>query len=430
MYFVNNLNDNHVQEKSLYLVSQVEKSLSHIAHKRASDVEGKLLKVLTAFQQEGLASHHFSSVNGYGHGDLGREVIDKVFANILGAEKAIVRMQFVSGTHAIASALFGVLRPGDNLLSITGSPYETLQEVIGLRGNAKGSLLDFGINYDEFSIFKNGNIDFSSLGQYLKSPRKMIFIQRSCGYSWRESLSIQNIGKICNFIHLKQPNCVCFVDNCYGEFVEDQEPTEVGADLIAGSLIKNPGGTIVPSGGYVAGNANLVELACSRLTAPGIGVDAGSGFNLHRLVLQGLFLSPQMVTEALVGADIIAGVFHRLGFKVKPLPGAFRGDLIQSVCLQKIKTLKMVCRSFQLASPVNSFLQPTPAPMAGYGHNLIMAGGTFVDGSTSEFSADAPICPPYNLYVQGGTHRAHVKIAIIQALIDLVNEGLVELPSI
>ena len=421
--------DDSVYKHAFSFVNRVEEGLQEIIERRTNDVVPRLQKVLKAFSDEGLGMHHFQSIDGYGHGDLGRELIDKVFANICGCEKAAVRMQFVSGTHAICAALFGVLRPGENLLSVTGRPYDTLEEVIGLRGKGKGSLLDFNIKYNQTSIFHNGNIDFNSLEKALRSPQKMAFIQRSCGYSWRPSLSIENIRDICKLIHDIQPECICFVDNCYGEFVEEIEPTEVGADLIAGSLIKNPGGTIVPTGGYIAGKSSLVDLACCRLTAPGIGSQAGSGFNLHRLLLQGLFLSPQMVSESLIGAEIISGVFHELGFQVKPLPGELRGDLIQAICFGNVDALKIVCRSFQSSSPVNSYLRPVPAEMAGYESDLIMAGGTFIDGSTSEFSADAPLRPPYNLFVQGGTHRAHIKIAITHALVALVKEEIVQLPT-
>ena len=421
--------DDSVSKDAFSFVNRVEEGLQEIIERRTNGVVPRLQKVLKAFSDEGLGMHHFQSIDGYGHGDLGRELIDKVFANICGCEKAAVRMQFVSGTHAICAALFGVLRPGENLLSVTGRPYDTLEEVIGLRGKGKGSLLDFNIKYNQTSIFHNGNIDFNSLEKALRSPQKMAFIQRSCGYSWRPSLSIENIRDICKLIHGIQPECICFVDNCYGEFVEEIEPTEVGADLIAGSLIKNPGGTIVPTGGYIAGKSSLVDMACCRLTAPGIGSQAGSGFNLHRLVLQGLFLSPQMVSESLIGAEIISGVFHELGFQVKPLPGELRGDLIQAICFGNVDALKIVCRSFQSSSPVNSYLRPVPAEMPGYESDLIMAGGTFIDGSTSEFSADAPLRPPYNLFVQGGTHRAHIKIAITHALVAMAKEEIVELPA-
>ncbi len=408
-------------------VCSIEKELYSLAQKRTEGVFFKLEKVLNIFSEVGLASQHFCSSTGYAHDDLGRDIIDKIYAKIFGSEKAAVRMQFVSGTHAIASCLFGSLRPGDNLLSVTGEPYETLREVIGKTNTDHGSLIDFGVQYDELSIFEDEKLNFEILESALQIPRRMIFIQRSCGYSWRPSLSIRDIKDICNLIHIRQPNCICFVDNCYGEFVEEKEPTHVGADLIAGSLIKNPGGTIVPAGGYVAGNAELVEKACCRLTAPGIGSKGGTGFDLNRQVLQGLFLSPQMVSESLIGADLVAGVFHRLGFDVKPLPGKHRGDLIQAVRLEKPEVLVEVCRSFQLSSPVGSFLNPIPSSSPGYAIDLIMSGGTFIDGSTSEFSADAPFKKPYNLYVQGGTHRSHIKFALIRVLVALVQAGFLDL---
>jgi cystathionine beta-lyase family protein involved in aluminum resistance len=257
----------------------------------------------------------------------------------------------------------------------------------------------------------------------------MVFIQRSCGYSWRPSLSIDTIKRICAFIHQKQPKCVCFVDNCYGEFVESKEPCDVGADLIAGSLIKNLGGTIVPTGGYVAGRTDLVEKACFRLTSPGIGIDAGIGFDLNRLLLQGLFLAPQMVAEALIGADLVLGVFEEFGFAVQPSLAESRNDIIQAVQLGDPNALQVVCKAFQRCSPVGAYLDPVPASMPGYENDLLMAGGTFIDGSTSEFSADAPLRPPYNLYVQGGTHHSHLKIALIRAICELVKAGFLDLPQ-
>ncbi|ABX09728.1 aminotransferase class I/II-fold pyridoxal phosphate-dependent enzyme [Prochlorococcus marinus] len=418
-----------VQEWANRFVCSIENQLYPLAKKRTDDVSLRLEKVLDAFSKEGLGTQHFASSNGYGHGDLGKDLIDRVFAKIFGAEKAAVRIQFVSGTHAITTALFGVLRPGDNLLSITGPPYDTLEEVIGIKGSGQGSLIDFGINYEEISIYKNQKLTLSELEKALSIPRKMIFIQRSCGYSWRPSLSISQIKSICKLIHSRQPECTCFVDNCYGEFVEESEPTAVGADLIAGSLIKNPGGTIVPTGGYLAGRSALVEKACCRLTAPGIGTQGGSGLHLNRIILQGIFLAPQMVAEALIGADLVAGVFNSLGFDVQPLPSQHRSDLIQAVRLGRPEILKEVCRAFQRSSPVGSYLNPLPSAMPGYQTDLIMAGGTFIDGSTSEFSADAPLKSPYNLFVQGGTHRSHIKIALIRALVALVRAGFIDLPQ-
>ena len=411
------------------LVEAVAEQQQGLAASRTAAVGQRLERVLEALATERVGTQHFASLTGYGHGDQGREVVDRVFARVLGAEAAAVRMQFVSGTHAIAAALFGVLRPGDRLLSITGRPYDTLEEVIGLRDSGQGSLAEFGVGYDEIELLPDGGVDEPALLRALDQPCRMVLIQRSCGYSWRPSIDVAEIGRLSALIHERQPNCVVFVDNCYGELVQDQEPPAVGADLIAGSLIKNLGGTIAPTGGYVAGRAELVEQACCRLTAPGIGSEGGTGFDLQRLVLQGLFLAPQMVAEALIGADLVAGVFQRLGFAVNPAPGAGRSDLIQAVRLGSPDALKLVCRAFQACSPVGAYLDPVPAAMPGYASDLVMAGGTFIDGSTSEFSADAPLREPFNLYVQGGTHRAHVQLALTQALAALDAAGLINLPQ-
>ena len=382
-------------------------------------MQPRLARVLEAFAAERLGTQHFASVSGYGHGDQGREVIDRVFARVLQAEAAAVRLQFVSGTHAIAAALFGVLRPGDRLLALTGRPYDTLEEVIGIRGSGQGSLAEFGIAYAELALTAAGRVDFDGLEDALAIPTRMVLIQRSCGYSWRPSLSVAQIGLLCERVKALQPGCVVFVDNCYGELVEAQEPTAVGADLIAGSLIKNLGGTIAPTGGYVAGRAELVEQACCRLTAPGIGGEGGTSFDLNRLLAQGLFLAPQMVAEALICSELVAAVFSDLGYPVQPLPAAPRSDVIQAVRLGDPERLKTVCRAFQAASPVGAYLDPVPAPMPGYASALVMAGGTFIDGSTSEFSADAPLREPYVLFAQGGTHRAHAQIALERALVAL-----------
>ena len=410
-------------------VASVARGLQPLAAVRTEQVQQRLERVLAALAAERVGTQHFASLTGYGHGDQGREVVDRVFARVLGAEAAAVRMQFVSGTHAIAAALYGVLRPGDRLLSITGRPYDTLEEVIGLRDPGQGSLAEFGVSYQEIELQADGSVDTTAVEQALERPCRMVLIQRSCGYSWRPSIPVAEIGRLCELIHGRQPECVVFVDNCYGELVQEQEPTQVGADLIAGSLIKNLGGTIAPTGGYVAGRASLVEQACCRLTAPGIGREGGTGFDLQRLVLQGLFLAPQMVAEALIGADLVAGVFQRLGFAVNPAPGADRSDLIQAVRLGSPEALKLVCRAFQACSPVGAYLDPVPASMPGYASDLVMAGGTFIDGSTSEFSADAPLREPYILYVQGGTHRAHVQLALTRALAVLDAAGLIDLPQ-
>jgi cystathionine beta-lyase family protein involved in aluminum resistance len=391
-------------------------AIQPLARRHTAGVRPRLERVLEAFAAERVGTHHFASVSGYGHGDLGRDTLDRVFARVMGAEAAAVRLQFVSGTHAIAAALFGVLRPGDRLLILTGPPYDTLEEVIGLRGAGMGSLREFGIHADVLPLTAAGTVDEDALADALSPPTRMVHIQRSCGYSWRPSLSVAAIGRLCERVKSLQPDCVCFVDNCYGEFAQLEEPPAVGADLVAGSLIKNPGGTIAPTGGYLAGRRELVERACCRLTAPGIGSEGGTGFDLHRLLFQGLFLAPQMVAEALITAELVAETFHSLGYPVQPLPGAERSDLIQAVRLGQAAALRTVCRAFQGASPVDSHLLPVPAPMPGYASELVMAGGTFIDGSTSEFSADAPLREPWVLYVQGGTHHAHGAIALERAL--------------
>jgi cystathionine beta-lyase family protein involved in aluminum resistance len=391
--------------------------LAPVIEARSQSVQPQLAKVLAAFQAERVGTHHFASVSGYGHNDLGRDTLDRVFARVLGAERAAVRLQFVSGTHAITAALFGVLRPGDRLLSITGRPYDTLEEVIGLRGSSgQGSLAEFGIHYDELALTAAGAVDQSALVDALTLPTRMVLIQRSCGYSWRPSLSMAQIAQLCEQIRGQRSDSLIFVDNCYGELVELQEPTEVGADLIAGSLIKNLGGTIAPTGGYVAGRTELVEQACCRLTAPGIGAEGGTGFDLNRLLFQGLFLAPQMVAEALICADLVAAVFAARGHAVQPLPGAARSDVIQAVRFGAPEPLQEVCRAFQACSPIGGYVDPVPAPMPGYASDLVMAGGTFIDGSTSEFSADGPLREPYVLYSQGGTHRSHAALALAAAL--------------
>lgn len=397
-------------------VQFAEEALRPIFSKIDAQVKENLYRVLQVFHQHRVGSHHFTSVTGYGHDDLGRQVLDQVFAQVMGAEAAAVRVQFVSGTHAIACALFGILRPGDEMLAIAGAPYDTLEEVIGLRGQGQGSLKDFGIQYRQLALTSAGTLDWDALAQSVQPCTRLVHIQRSCGYAWRPSLSIQDIEKIVVLVKHQNPHTVCFVDNCYGEFVETQEPTTVGADLIAGSLIKNPGGTIATAGGYIAGRADLVESACCRLTSPGIGSHGGATFDQHRLLFQGLFLAPQMVGEAMKGNHLTALVFQQLGYPVNPLPEATRRDVIQAIRLGSPEKLKAFCRAVQQSSPVGAYLDPVPSAMPGYESELVMAGGTFIDGSTSEFSADGPLREPFVAFCQGGTHWTHVAIALEAAL--------------
>ena len=379
-------------------------------------VKKNLNKVLNSFRRHRVGVHHFAGVTGYGHDDLGRQTLDQVFAEIMGAEAAAVRVQFVSGTHAIACCLFGVLRPGDEILAVAGAPYDTLEEVIGLRGSGQGSLQEFGITYRQLPLTKKLTVDWKALECSLSGFTELVLIQRSCGYSWRPSLSIADIKKIVQLVKQQNPDTICFVDNCYGEFVEELEPLAVGADLIAGSLIKNPGGTIATAGGYVAGKAELVEAATCRLTAPGIGSTGGATFEQNRLLFQGLFLAPQMVGEALKGNHLTAYVFQQLGYPVNPLPMEPRRDVIQGIQLGSAEKLIAFCQAIQKHSPVGSYLDPIPAEMPGYESQLVMAGGTFIDGSTSEFSADGPLREPYIVFCQGGTHWTHVAIALEAAM--------------
>lgn len=397
-------------------LQQAEQALSQIFSGIDTQVKKNLRRVLSAFRNYQVGTQHFAGVTGYGHDDLGRQVLDQVFAEVMGAEAAAVRVQFVSGTHAIASALYGILRPGDEMLAVTGAPYDTLEEVIGLRGQEQGSLKEFGISYRQLELTESGEVDWQSLAQAVRPETKLVHIQRSCGYSWRSSLSIADIETIVHLVKQQNPNTVCFVDNCYGEFVEDREPTLVGADLMAGSLIKNPGGTIVTAGGYVAGRADLVEKATCRLTAPGIGSAGGATFDQNRLLFQGLFLAPQMVGEAIKGNHLTAYVFEQLGYPVNPLPKTPRRDVIQAIKLGSPEKIIAFCKAIQAHSPIGSYLSPVPAEMPGYASQLVMAGGTFIDGSTSEFSADGPLREPYIVFCQGGTHWTQVAIALEAAI--------------
>lgn len=406
---------------SQLLLQTAQESLIQIFSGIDARVKSNLTRVLTAFRKHQVGVHHFSSVSGYGHDDLGRQVLDQIFADVMGAEAAAVRVQFVSGTHAITCALFGVLRPGDELLAVAGAPYDTLEEVIGLRGTHQGSLKDFKITYRQLELTVSGDIDWAALATAVRPETRMVLIQRSCGYTWRSSLAIADIEKIVALVKQQNPHTVCFVDNCYGEFVDDCEPPAVGADLIAGSLIKNPGGTIVTAGGYVAGRADLVEMACCRLTSPGIGSEGGATFDQNRLLFQGLFLAPQMVGEALKGNHLTATVFQRLGYPVNPLPDAPRRDVIQAIKLGSPEKVIAFCHAIQQHSPIGSYLSPVPAQMPGYESDLVMAGGTFIDGSTSEFSADGPLREPYVVFCQGGTHWTHVAIAL-EAAVEAVGE--------
>lgn len=381
-------------------------------------------KVLQAFLDNKVAPEHFYTVSGYGHDDLGREVLDKVFAQVFKAEKALVRIHFASGTHTLACALFGNLKYGDKLVSIAGAPYDTMQEVIGTAGDdetKRSSLIGQGVLYDEVPLINGMDIDFEGIESKIDSTVTMVLIQRSKGYSTRKSLTIDTIEKICKIVKSKNPDCICFVDNCYGEFVDSKEPLEAGADLIAGSLIKNPGGGIVEAGGYIAGKEILVERSANRLTAPGIGSEGGAMFNQHRLIFQGLFMAPSIVSEAVKGAILAAKVFEDIGFNSAPRYNEKRTDIIQNIIFGKSEHLEEFCRTIQSLSPVNGYVTPIPEYIPGYEDQVIMAGGTFIEGSTIELSADGPIREPYVAYMQGGLNYAHVKICLEEIVKKILN---------
>lgn len=383
--------------------------------------EANTLKVLDAMRECRVSDAHFNTTTGYAYDDIGRGKLEELYAKIFGAERALVRTQFVSGTHALATVLFGILRPGDELVSLTGKPYDTMQTVIGYDNPSPGSLKEFGVLYNELPMVA-GKVDMAHIKNVITDKTKMVEIQRSRGYSMRSPLSIEDIRAITTEVHRIKPDCICFVDNCYGEFVDYEEPTQAGADIMAGSLIKNPGGGIAPTGGYIVGRDDLVELASYRLTAPGMGDELGASLANNRLLFQGLFLAPHVVSQAIKGAIFAAGMFAKLGYKTLPLPTEVRGDIIQAIELGSADKLIAFCGGIQKYSPVDSFAAPEPWDMPGYADKIIMAAGTFVQGASIEFSADGPLRAPYNVYLQGGLTFEHAIIGIMgaaQAVLDL-----------
>lgn len=382
-------------------------------------------KVIQAFQRHKVSDFHFNGSTGYGYNDRGREVLDLVYADVLGAEAALVRPHFVSGTHTISCALFGVLRPGDELLYVTGKPYDTLHKVIGKPGDGKGSLQDWGVIYNEVALLENGGLDWPAIEAAIKPETKVIGIQRSRGYSWRASFTVSEIGDIVSRVKALKSDLLVFVDNCYGEFTELLEPTQVGVDLMAGSLIKNPGGGLAETGGYIAGTAAAVEAASFRLTAPGIGGEVGATLGTLRPMYQGLFLAPHLVGQAVKGSVLAAALFEQLGFETKPRWDEPRTDLIQAVRFGQAEHLISFVQGIQQAAAVDSHVVPEPWDMPGYENAVIMAAGTFIQGGSLELSADAPIRDPYIAYMQGGLTYAHAKYGVLTALKQLVSKGLI-----
>ena len=384
--------------------------------------ETNTARVLSAFQDNRVAEAYFAGTTGYGYDDLGRDKLDQIYAQIFGTEAALVRVQFVNGTHAIASALYGALKTGDVLVSVVGAPYDTLLGVIGVTGNEHGSLKDYGIEYRQVELLNNAP-DREGLVKAVSDPRvKAVLIQRSKGYSTRASLSVAEIGALCALVKEHNPNAAVIVDNCYGEFVEEQEPTHVGADLVVGSLIKNPGGGLAPTGGYLAGRRDLVEGAAMRLTVPGIGGECGCTLGQNRALYQGLFLAPHTVAQALKTAVFAARIMEKLGYETEPISTAVRHDIIQMVHMREPEALKRFCRGIQSGAPVDSYVTPEPWDMPGYDCQVIMAAGAFIQGASIELSADAPMRPPYTVYLQGGLTFESGKLGVLLAAQELVKE--------
>ena len=406
-----------ISEELIKLKDEIEFELQDQFKKLDKINEFNQLKVLKAMQNARLSDQHFNWTTGYGYNDIGREKTEEIYADIFNTEDALVRPQIVSGTHALSLALWGVLRPNDLMLSISGKPYDTLEEVIGLNGHNGSSLIDFGIKYDQIDLNKSGNFNYTEVENYLKTKKvKMIYIQRSGGYSFRPSLTIESIEKVIKLIKSIDESIIIMVDNCYGEFIDIKEPTDVGVDLMAGSLIKNPGGGLALTGGYIVGKNDLITQVSYRLTSPGIGKETGLTFGQTRQVLQGLFIAPKVVSGALKGAILCGAMSEKLGYEISPKVNENRSDIIQAIKLENPEKVIKFCEGIQAAAPVDSYVTPEPWAMPGYHSPVIMAAGAFVQGSSIELSADAPIEEPYVVYFQGGLTYEHSKFGVLMGL--------------
>jgi len=415
-----------IDQKVLQYSQKIEMKLQERFEKIDQIAEFNQLKVLKAMQDNRLSDIHFAATTGYGYNDIGRDTLERVYADIFHAEDALVRPQLMSGTHALTIALSGNLRPGDEILSPIGKPYDTLEGVIGIT-ESKGSLAEYGITYTQVDLLPDGSFDWDGIKAAIHPKTKLATIQRSKGYADRPTLSVERIGELIRFLKEQKPDIICMVDNCYGEFVEVIEPTDVGADLCVGSLIKNPGGGLAPTGGYIVGKAEYVENAAYRLTAPGLGKEVGATLGLNAPLFQGLFLSPCVVANALKGAIFAANIYESLGYPVLPNSTEDRYDIIQAVTLKSAEAVIAFCEGIQAAAPVDSYVTPEPWAMPGYNCDVIMAAGAFVQGSSIELSADAPIKPPYTVFFQGGLTWYHAKLGILMSLQKMYDKGLVEL---
>lgn len=415
-----------ISRKVLDFGREIEETLQLRFQEIDNTAEYNQIKVLKAMQDNRVSDVHFAATTGYGYNDLGRDTLEEVYASAFHGESALVRPQLISGTHALHVALSGNLRPGDELLSPVGKPYDTLEEVIGIRDSV-GSLKEYGVTYRQVDLLSDGTFDYDNIARAINDKTKLVTIQRSKGYDTRPTFSVSQIGELIAFVKKIKPEVICMVDNCYGEFVETIEPTDVGADMIVGSLIKNPGGGLAPIGGYIVGRKECIDRASYRLSAPGLGKEVGASLGLNQSFFQGLFLSPTVVAGALKGAIFAANVYEKLGFNVVPDSTQSRHDIIQAVTFGTPEGVIAFCQGIQAAAPVDSYVSPEPWDMPGYDAPVIMAAGAFVQGSSIELSADGPIKPPYAVYFQGGLTWYHAKFGILMSLQKLVDANIIVL---
>ncbi len=415
-----------ISSQVLNLGNEIEEALKDRFKEIDDTAEYNQMKVIKSMQENRVSDIHFAATTGYGYNDLGRDTLEAVYSSVFHTESALVRPNLISGTHALTVALSGNLRPGDELLSPVGKPYDTLEEVIGIRDSV-GSLKEYGVVYRQVDLLANGTFDYDAIEKAVNEKTKLVTIQRSKGYDTRPTFSVSQIGELIAFIKKLKPNVICMVDNCYGEFVERIEPSDVGADMVVGSLIKNPGGGIAPIGGYIAGKADCVDRASYRLTAPGLGKEVGATLGLNQSFFQGLFLAPTVVAGALKGAVFAANIYEKLGFSVVPDGTQSRHDIIQAVTFGKPEGVIAFCQGIQAAAPVDSFVTPEAWDMPGYDAPVIMAAGAFVQGSSIELSADGPIKPPYAVYFQGGLTWYHAKLGILMSVQKLLDAGLIQI---
>ena len=415
-----------ISEKVYAFGEKIEQELKERFEKIDANAEYNQMKVIAAMQKNRVSAECFNISSGYGYNDMGRDTLERVYADCFGGEDALVRPQITCGTHALALALMSNLRPGDELLSPVGKPYDTLEEVIGIRPS-RGSLAEYGITYSQVDLLPDGGFDYDGIRAAINEKTRLITIQRSKGYATRPSYSVEEIGKLIAFCKECKPDVLCMVDNCYGEFVETQEPTNVGADMVVGSLIKNLGGGLAPTGGYICGRKECIERCAYRLSAPGLGREVGANLGLLTSFYQGLFLAPTVVSSAVRGAVFAAGCYEKLGFRVVPGSGEIRRDIIQAVELGSREAMVAFCKGIQSAAPVDSYVTPEPWAMPGYESEVIMAAGAFVQGASIELSADGPIRPPYAVYFQGGLTWFHAKLGILMSIQKLLDAGIIEM---